>query len=116
MLDLEDDGGLGPSALAAWAHRFLNAVEARTGRTPILYTYVYFWQHAMDNNRSFGAYPLWLARYAEQAPAPVAGWSQWTFWQYSSSGHVPGIVGTVDRNRMCCGHRHPHRPGRRAQP
>ncbi len=102
VLDLETDGGLAPAALAAWAHRFLDAVEARTGRTPILYTYVYFWQHAMANNTSFGAYPLWLARYADQAPAPVAGWSQWTFWQYSSSGHVPGIVGTVDRNRMCC--------------
>ncbi len=102
VLDLETDGGLGPVALAAWAHRFLDAVEARTGRTPILYTYVYFWQHAMANNTSFGAYPLWLARYADKAPAPVAGWSQWTFWQYSSSGSVPGIVGTVDRNRLCC--------------
>ncbi len=101
-LDLESDGGLGPVALAAWAHRFLDAVEARTGRTPILYTYVYFWQHAMANNTSFGAYPLWLARYADQPPAPLAGWSQWTFWQYSSSGSVPGIVGTVDRNQLCC--------------
>ena len=102
VLDLEDDGGLAPAALAAWAHRFLDAVEARTGRVPILYTYVYFWEHAMAGNRTFGAYPLWLARYADKAPAPVSGWSRWTFWQYSSSGHVPGIVGTVDRNRMCC--------------
>ena len=102
VLDLEDDGGLAPAALASWAHRFLSAVEARTGRTPIVYTYVYFWQHAMAGNRTFGAYPLWLARYSDTAPAPVSGWSRWTFWQYSSSGHVPGIVGTVDRNRMCC--------------
>jgi GH25 family lysozyme M1 (1,4-beta-N-acetylmuramidase) len=102
VLDIEDDGGLAPAALAAWAHRFLDAVEARTGRTPILYTYVYFWQHAMANNRSFGAYPLWLARYADQPPAPVAGWSQWTFWQHSSSYRVPGIVGSVDHNYLCC--------------
>ena len=102
VLDLESDGGLAPAALAAWAHRFLDAVEARTGRTPILYTYIYFWQHAMANNRSFGAYPLWLARYADQAPAPVAGWSQWTFWQHSSSSRVPGIVGSVDHNYLCC--------------
>lgn len=102
VLDLEDDGGLAPAPLAAWAHRFLSAVEARTGRTPIVYTYVYFWQHAMAGNRTFGAYPLWLARYSDTAPKPVSGWSQWTFWQHSSSGHVPGIVGTVDLNRMCC--------------
>ncbi len=102
VLDLEDDGGLAPAALAAWAHRFLDAVEARTGRTPILYTYIYFWQHAMANNRTFGAYPLWLARYADKAPAPVAGWSQWTFWQRTSSHRVPGIVGFVDHNYLCC--------------
>ena len=102
VLDFEDDGGLAPAALAAWAHRFLDAVEARTGRTPILYTYPYFWQHAMANNRTFGAYPLWLARYADQAPPPVAGWSQWTFWQHSSSYHVAGIVGSVDHSYLCC--------------
>lgn len=102
VLDLEDDGGLAPAALARWTHRFLDAVEARTGRTPILYTYIYFWQHAMANNRTFGAYPLWLARYADKPPAPVAGWSQWTFWQHSSSYKVAGIVGAVDHSYLCC--------------
>jgi lysozyme len=101
-LDLESDGGLAPAQLAAWAHRFLDGVERRTGRTPILYTYIYFWQHAMANNRTFGAYPLWLARYGAR-PAPLAGWSQWTFWQHSSTSRVPGIPGEVDHNVMCCG-------------
>ncbi len=100
-LDLEQTGGLAPAQLAAWAHRFLDGVERRTGRTPILYTYVSFWQNAMANNRTFGAYPLWLARYGPR-PAPLAGWSQWTFWQHSSTGRVAGIPGLVDRNEMCC--------------
>ena len=102
VLDLEDTGGLGPSQLASWTHAFLDRVETRTGRVPILYTYVSFWSNAMANNRSFGAYPLWLARYGAR-PAPLAGWSQWTFWQHTSSGHLPGIEGTVDQNVMCCG-------------
>ncbi len=100
-LDLESTGGLNPTQLAQWAHAFLDGVERRTGRVPILYTYVSFWSNAMANNRSFGAYPLWLARYGPR-PAPLAGWSQWTFWQHSSSGRLPGIVGLVDQNVMCC--------------
>ena len=102
VLDLEDDGGLSPARLRVWAHTFLSEVERRTGRVPILYTYVYFWQHAMANDRSFGAYPLWLARYSGTAPAPLAGWSRWTFWQHSSTSRVPGIPGAVDHNVMCC--------------
>jgi lysozyme len=101
VLDLESTGGLSPAGLAAWAHRFLDRVESRTGRLPILYTYVSFWSGPMRNNRSFGAYPLWLARYGAQ-PAPLAGWDRWTFWQHTSSARVPGIVGAVDHDVMCC--------------
>lgn len=101
-LDLEDHGGLSPNQLAAWAHAFLDGVERRTGRVPLLYSYVNFWKTRMANNRTFGAYPLWLARYSNKQPAPLAGWTQWTFWQHTSSFRVPGIVGPVDRNIMCC--------------
>jgi uncharacterized protein with LGFP repeats len=76
-------------------------VESRTGRLPILYTYVSFWSGPMRNNRTFGAYPLWLARYGKQ-PAPLAGWDRWTFWQHTSSARVPGIVGAVDHDVLCC--------------
>jgi GH25 family lysozyme M1 (1,4-beta-N-acetylmuramidase) len=101
VLDLESTGGLSPARLAQWAHSFLGRVESRTGRVPILYTYVSFWSGPMRNNRSFGAYPLWLARYGKE-PAPLAGWNRWTFWQHSSSARVPGIVGAVDHDVMCC--------------
>ncbi len=101
-LDLESDGGLAPRQLAAWAHAFLDGVERRTGRVPIVYSYPYFWQHALGGDRSFGAYPLWLARYSDARPDPLPGWTQWTFWQHTSSSHLPGIVGYVDHNIMCC--------------
>jgi GH25 family lysozyme M1 (1,4-beta-N-acetylmuramidase) len=101
VLDLESNGGLGPAALSRWAHTFLRTVEARTGRLPIIYTYVSFWHTKMRDDRSFGAYPLWLARYG-QRPAPLPGWNRWTFWQHTSSGRVSGIEGDVDRNVMCC--------------
>lgn len=100
-LDLETTGGLAPQALAAWAHAFLDGVERRTGRVPLLYTYVSFWHNQLANNTTFGAYPLWLASYGRR-PATLAGWSQWTFWQRSSSAHVPGIAGYSDVDSMCC--------------
>ena len=101
VLDLESTGGQSPARLAEWAHGFLSRVESRTGRLPILYTYVSFWSGPMRNNRTFGAYPLWLARYGRQ-PAPLAGWNRWTFWQHTSSARVPGIVGAVDHDVLCC--------------
>ncbi|MCW2601371.1 MAG: hypothetical protein JWM02_3200 [Frankiales bacterium] len=101
-LDLESTGGLSPRRLVAWAHAFLDGVERRTGRVPTLYSYPYFWQHAMAGDRSFGVYPLWLARYSAARPAPLPGWTQWTFWQHSSTSRLPGIPGYVDHNIMCC--------------
>jgi uncharacterized protein with LGFP repeats len=77
-------------------------VERRTGRLPIVYSYPYFWQRAMAGDRSFGAYPLWLARYSDSRPDPLPGWTQWTFWQHTSSAQLPGIPGYVDHNVLCC--------------
>jgi lysozyme len=102
VLDLESTGGLSQGRLVAWAHAFLDGVERRTGRVPILYSYPYFWQTAMGGDGSFGAYPLWLASYSRSTPAPLPGWPRWTFWQSSSSGQVPGVPGTVDLDAMCC--------------
>ena len=102
VLDLESTGGLGPAALSRWAHTFLSRVERRTGRVPMLYTAPNFWHARMHDNRSFGAYPLWIAHYTSRRPAPLPGWNRWTFWQHSNTSHVAGIPGYVDHNVMCC--------------
>lgn len=98
VLDLEVNEGLGPVQLAAWTQLFLGELEARTGRTPILYTYRYFWYERMDNTNAFTRYPLWLAAYQNQPPAPVGGWDHLSFWQRSDSGRVAGINTVVDMN------------------
>jgi GH25 family lysozyme M1 (1,4-beta-N-acetylmuramidase) len=102
VLDLESTGGLTPARLASWAHAFLTEVQRRTGRVPVLYTAPNFWHTRMRDNRSFGAYPLWLANYSSKRPAPLPGWNRWTFWQHTASARVPGISGAVDHNIMCC--------------
>ncbi len=104
VLDLEAQGGLSADQLAAWAHAFLEEVETRTGRAPILYTYRSFWTDIMKNTTSFSRYPLWFAIYnAASSPGPLpGGWQKWSIWQYTSSASVPGIAGNIDMNVFCC--------------
>ena len=98
VVDLEVDEGLGATQLSAWTQLFLNEVKARTGKTPMIYTYRYFWYERMDNTSAFTGYPLWLAAYQNQPPKPVGGWDKLSFWQRSESGHVLGINTPVDMN------------------
>lgn len=43
---------------------------------------------------------LWLAQYTNAIkPNVPAPWKDWTFWQWTETGTVPGISGNVDLNR-----------------
>lgn len=109
VLDLEETGGLGQRDLADWTRVWLGEVERLTGKLPILYTGYYFWRDNVGNPADIGArYRLWLPSYPNDPnsttfrPLVPAGWATWTFWQYTSTGSVPGISGNVDVNRFCC--------------
>jgi lysozyme len=101
-LDLEQSGGLAPGPLIAWTHAFVDEVAALTSRPVLIYTYPYFWQHAMGNTEEFSELPLWIASYRSGGPKePLpGGWSSWTFWQYTSKGRIPGIAAAVDRSKF----------------
>ncbi|WP_164860685.1 GH25 family lysozyme [Rhodococcus sp. X156] len=105
VLDLEDSGGLTPPELVAWARTWLETITSLTGRTPIIYTYPYFWRSAMANSTAFTKYPLWIADYngasAPKTPLP-GGWTSWTFWQYTDRGTIPGVSTGVDISHFCC--------------
>ncbi|ONH36227.1 glycoside hydrolase [Protofrankia sp. BMG5.30] len=105
ILDLEADGSLSADQLTAWTRAFLEEIETRTGRTPILYTYRSFWTDTMKNTTSFSRYPLWFAIYngSSSSGSLPGGWQKWAMWQFTSSGSVPGITGNVDMNAVCCG-------------
>ena len=99
VLDMELDAGMSATELERWAERFLKRVELKTGVTPMIYTYRWFWQVKMGNTDALTAYPLWLAAYQAEPPTDVpGGWSEPLFWQRSSTGRVPGVVGPVDLN------------------
>ncbi|MGB8650585.1 MAG: GH25 family lysozyme [Mycobacteriales bacterium] len=100
ILDLEETGGLAPRDLITWTQSFLETVRAQSGRTPIVYSYPYFWSSAMAGTTALGRYPLWLASYRSTTPPPLAGWASWSLWQYTSGGTIPGIAGAVDVSRF----------------
>jgi len=103
VLDLEETGGLSPSQLVTWVHAWLSTITALTGRTPIIYTYPYFWRSAMGNDTGFTGYPLWIADYnggsAPNTPL-IGGWSSWTFWQYTDRSAIAGVSTGVDDSRF----------------
>lgn len=98
VLDIEVDEGLDPVQLQHWVRDFLAETERLTGRTPMIYTYRYFWREHLADTSAFTDHPLWLAAYQNEVPETVGGWNQLTFWQRSDAGRVPGINGPVDLN------------------
>lgn len=73
---------------------WLALVAQALGKPPILYTSPGFWNGL--GSAAFGQYPLWVAEYGVSTPKSVDGWTAWTFWQYSETGTVAGVSGTVD--------------------
>jgi lysozyme len=98
VVDLEVTGGLSPANLTAWTRLFVQTVAARTGRNPIIYTGAYFWRGFLGNPTGFAQYPLWMAAYSNSVSSPLlcGDWKASTFWQYTDSRSVPGIVGPSD--------------------
>ena len=97
-LDIEVDEGKSAAQLEQWIEEFTSELKRLTGRTPMIYTYKYFWMGQMNNSQKFSDMPLWLAAYQDQAPEAVGGWKELSFWQRSGSGKVAGISTDVDMN------------------
>ncbi|HEX8361333.1 MAG TPA: GH25 family lysozyme [Longimicrobium sp.] len=98
VLDVETSEGVAGDALLRAVRTWLETVERATGKRPIVYTYPDFWNRYAAG--SIGPYPLWIANYGRDVPQIPIGWNDWTFWQYTSTGRVPGIAGDVDQNRF----------------
>ncbi len=103
VLDLEDPPtGAGltsyftSAALTAWAQTWLTTVQNATGITPVIYTSASI---AAYLNNSLNTYGLWIANPGTSATTPpsnIGVWNTWMFKQYSWTGTVSGITGSVD--------------------
>ncbi|MGZ4044172.1 MAG: glycoside hydrolase family 25 protein, partial [Bacteroidia bacterium] len=100
VLDLEVSTSLTSSQLTAWVQNWMNTVQSATGITPILYT-----DGSIANSlgSSLASYcKLWIA---DPDGSPTVSpsstylgvwYPNWSFKQYSWTGTVPGISGSVD--------------------
>lgn len=79
-----------PAQMSAWIRAFVTEIAARTGQPTMIYTNANWWNPCTGSDTTFGSYPLFISGYTASPPPLPAGWTNWTFWQYSSSGTLPG--------------------------
>ena len=73
---------------------WMEIVERRTGKRPILYVnQMFIFKHMTNATDIKQKYNVWIARYGEYKPDVKL-----VYWQLSSTGRVQGITGDVDIN------------------
>lgn len=110
VLDVETPfTDLDDKELRVWVHTWLDRVERKLGRKAIVYTNQSSWLATGDTTEfALLGHPLWVANYGVSRPAvPALNWAGfgWSVWQFTSSGHVRGVDGSVDKNRLSNGFR-----------
>ncbi len=73
----------------------LDAMQAHTGKRPIIYTDPVFYRDVLDG--AFTGYHFWLRSVAAE-PEALYRDRTWSFWQFTTTGSVPGVQGRVDCN------------------
>lgn len=98
---------LDEQGLRAWIRAWMNRVDHKLGVKPIIYTNNSSWLETGDTTSfALDGHPLWVANFDVPEPlVPAADWAGkgWSIWQFTSSGHVRGISGAVDKNRLASG-------------
>jgi lysozyme len=83
----------------AQAEAFVTEIFNQTGRYPGFYSDALAGKMLGSNVSAVLANCwFWRAQYGSSSPSVPPTWSNWTMWQYTSSGTVSGISGTVDRD------------------
>ncbi len=73
----------------------LKGLHEHTGKKPIIYTDITFHEDVLEGE--FNDYPYWLRSTAAPLHHRYER-KQWEFWQFTTTGRVPGVTGDVDRN------------------
>lgn len=97
-------GGIQRKQSAAYCVRWLQAAVDETRNLwdaePVIYTGYWTWRY-MGRPDVFNDLALWQAHYGRRPPK-LGDWAP-KIHQYTATGHVPGIKGNVDRNRLVTG-------------
>jgi lysozyme len=73
----------------------LTALERHTGKKPVIYTDITFHKDVLEGE--FLDYPFWIRSVAAEPHERYEN-RRWAFWQWTTTGRVPGVRGDVDRN------------------
>jgi len=93
VLDVEEEG-FSDEDLIAKMQIWLTEVERVSGRRPIIYTSLNFYETKFRNK--FPGYKFWLAAYSREPQ--YMGDPDVVHWQFSEKGKLPGIEEYVDIN------------------
>ncbi len=94
VLDIEHSFGANKNDIISQVKLWLVKVEQQFKTKPIIYTNIDFYNNYL--NKDFDDYPFWIAHYLQPEKPRLS--RKWLFWQHSESGHVNGIISTVDFN------------------
>lgn len=90
VMDVEETGGLGKTALEGWLKKFVDRYEAAAKRQLAIYTSPGFWNANMPKTNWAKNRKLWVAHWTSAAqPTLPYEWTDinqprtWTFWQYA---------------------------------
>lgn len=73
----------------------LTALEQHTGKRPVIYTDIPFHEEVLEGELM--NYKFWIRSTAAEPHVRYRN-RPWTFWQFTTTGRVPGIGVPVDRN------------------
>jgi lysozyme len=79
----------------AMTRTLLREMEAHTGKRPLIYTDITFHREVLEGE--LPEYAFWIRSTAAEPQERYAN-RDWTFWQFTTTGRVPGVKGDVDRN------------------
>lgn len=97
MLDVEVRGEWSRSQLIDSVDKFCNLVEDLYGVQPMIYSTMGFYNKNLTPH--FNKHHLYIGRYSNTAPE--INWEgEYTIWQYSETGIIPGIGAYVDLCRF----------------
>lgn len=103
MVDVEVTDQLSFTFISSRLTSFIQIVEQTLGGKKMLfYSYWGFLNGPLQGYDGWSGHPLWVAEYNNAAVPDISGtgWTNWTLWQYTSKGAVPGIAVYVDQSRL----------------
>jgi GH25 family lysozyme M1 (1,4-beta-N-acetylmuramidase) len=94
----ENETQLAPEMLALALVEFIEPLIEAGFDIPIIRTGNMYWtdDDSLEGCTGFCMLPLYIAHWTTNAAATIPdAWSDWTFWEYSSTGSIGGITGNT---------------------